>query len=257
VPVVTSHHVYEEDFMTVIIGIDPHKATHMAVAIDGGERPIGRLEVVADRCQSDRLLAWAAPFGNERTWAIESADGLGKLLSQQLLAAGEHVVDVPPTLSARVRLLGSAKAAKNDDNDALSTAIAGLRHSRLRVVRRDDHTTMLRLLVRRYEDLVALRTQAACRLHAMLQELVEGGAGRRIRADRAASVLRRVRPDDPVTATRKHLASELLGDIRRLDSRARSDQEPDQQRRHGAGNRSGRAARCRAGRRSIDPRARW
>ncbi len=87
----TSH---EEDSMTVIIGIDPHKSTHMAVAIDGDEQPIGRLEVSADRCQMQRLLAWAAPLGEERMWAIESAAGLGKLLSQQLLAAGEHVVDV-------------------------------------------------------------------------------------------------------------------------------------------------------------------
>ena len=70
--------------MTVIIGIDPHKATHMAVAIDGDEHAIARLEVTADRAQTQRLLAWAAPLGEERTWAIESADGLGKLLSQQL-----------------------------------------------------------------------------------------------------------------------------------------------------------------------------
>lgn len=57
-----------------------------------------------------------------RTWAIESATGLGRLLAQQLVAAGESVVDVPPTLAARIRLLGSAKAAKNDPNDALATA---------------------------------------------------------------------------------------------------------------------------------------
>ena len=60
------------------------------------------------------------------------------------------------------------KAAKNDGNDALSTAIAGLRHCGLRTVRSDDHTTVMRLLVGRYDDLVALRTQAACRLHAVI-----------------------------------------------------------------------------------------
>jgi transposase len=91
--------------MSVIIGVDPHKATHTAVAIDGDERPLAQLQVVADHCQTQRLLAWAATF-EERMWAVESADGLGKLLSQQLLAAGEAVLDVPPTLSARVRLLG-------------------------------------------------------------------------------------------------------------------------------------------------------
>jgi transposase len=74
------------------------------------------------------------------------------LLSQQLIAAGEHVVDVPPTLAARVRLLGSTKSAKNDGNDALSTAIAGLRHCDLRSVRGDGHSTVLRLLVGRYDE---------------------------------------------------------------------------------------------------------
>jgi hypothetical protein len=66
--------------------------------------------------------------GHGADLGVESADGLGKLLAQQLLGAGEHVIDVPPTLAARVRLLGSTKAGKNDPNDALPTAIAGLRH---------------------------------------------------------------------------------------------------------------------------------
>src|SRR6478609_31652 len=146
--------------MSVIIGIDPHKSTHTAVAIDTEEQPLARVQVSADRCQTPRLLAWAAPLGDERIWAIESADGLGKLLAQQLLAAGEHVVDVPPTLSARVRLLGSTKASKNDRNDALATAIAGLRHCGLRAVRLEDHAAVIRLRIDRYDDLTALLTQS-------------------------------------------------------------------------------------------------
>jgi transposase len=161
-------------------------------------------------------LAWAAPFA-ERRWAIESADGLGKLLAQQLLGAGEDVLDVPPTLSARVRLLGSTKAGKNDRNDALSTAIAGLRHRGLRAVRVDDHTAVIRMLVDRYDDLTRLRTQAACRLHATLRELVAGGAPRRLSADRAAKLLRSIRPVGVAEIERKRLAGELLADVRRLD----------------------------------------
>jgi transposase len=203
--------------LSVIIGVDPHKSTHTAVAIDGDEQPIARLQVVADRGQTQRLLAWAAPFGTERTWAIESASGLGRLLAQQLLGAGEHVVDVPPTLSARVRLLGSTKAGKNDHNDALSTAIAGLRHCELRTVRVDDHTAVVRLLIDRYDDLVSSRTQAACRLHVALRELIAGGAPRRLSADQAARLLRGVRPHSAVTEERKRLASDLVGDVRRLD----------------------------------------
>ena len=74
--------------MTVIIGVDPHKSTHTAVAIDGDERPLARLRLVADRSQTQRLLAWAAPLGGPDLGG-RSAEGLGKLLAQQLLAAGE------------------------------------------------------------------------------------------------------------------------------------------------------------------------
>jgi hypothetical protein len=61
--------------MTVIIGIDPHKASHVAVAIGDDERVLAQLEVPAECCQTRRLLVWATPLGEERTWAIESAAG--------------------------------------------------------------------------------------------------------------------------------------------------------------------------------------
>ena len=189
-------------------------------------------------------------------WAIESADGLGKLLSQQLVAAGEHVVDVPPTLSARVRLLGSAKAGKNDGNDALSTAIAGLRHCGLRAVRGDDHSTVLRLLVGRYDDLVSLRTQAACRLHAVLRELVAGGAPRRLSAERAAKLLRSVRPDDVVGLERKQLAADLLADVRRLDRDLATVKVRIRDAIDASKTCARRAPRCRTHHRWIDPRSR-
>ncbi len=154
--------------ISVMIGIDPQGDPH-SVAIDGDERALAQLQVLADRSQVQRLLAWAEPFGEERTWAIESAAGLGKPLAQQLLGAGEHVVDVPSTLAARVRLLGSSKAAKNDDNDALSTAIAGLRHRELRTVCVEEHAAVLPLLVDRYDDFIGARTQAACQLHVVCE----------------------------------------------------------------------------------------
>ena len=197
--------------MTVIIGVDPHKSTHTAVAIDGDERPLARVQLVADRCQVPAAVGLGGTAGPERTWAVESAEGLGKLLAQQLVEAGEHVIDVPPTLAARVRLLGSTKAAKNDPNDALATAIAGLRHCGLRAVRVEDHTAVIRMVIDRYDDLVALRTQAACRLHVALRELIAGGAPRRLGAERAAKLLRSVRPQGAAGVERKRLALELAG----------------------------------------------
>ena len=77
----------------VMIGIDPHKASHTAVAVDGREVPLGQLRVRASAAQAERLVAWAAPWP-ERTWAVEGAGGLGYLLAQQLVAAGELVFDV-------------------------------------------------------------------------------------------------------------------------------------------------------------------
>jgi transposase len=146
--------------MTVMIGVDPHKATHTAVAIDGDERPLARLRLVAGRCRTQRLLAGAEPLGAERTWAVESAGGWASCWRSSSSVPGELVVDVAPTLAARVRLLGSIKASKNDPNDALATAIAGLGHCGLRAVRVEDHTAVVRMVIDRYHDLVALRTQA-------------------------------------------------------------------------------------------------
>jgi transposase len=116
--------------MSVIIGVDPHKLLHAACAIDERETELARLEVRTNSRQVSDLLAWAAPF-ECRSWAIESAGGLGYLLAQQLDARGEHVVDVPATLSSRVRLLGSGKSTKNDANDARAVAVAALRAPQL------------------------------------------------------------------------------------------------------------------------------
>lgn len=115
--------------MNVMIGVDPHKGSHTAVAIDGQETALAQLRVRASRRQVDQLLDWAAGF-EKRTWAIESAGGLGYLLSQQLVSAGEAVLDVPATLAARVWPLRSGKSNKNDPNDALSVAVAALRARR-------------------------------------------------------------------------------------------------------------------------------
>jgi transposase len=72
----------------VTIGIDPHKASHTAVALDAGGVTLGQLRVVADQAMLGRLRGWAAGWP-QRVWAIEGASGLGRLLAQQLVAAGE------------------------------------------------------------------------------------------------------------------------------------------------------------------------
>src|ERR1700736_2594904 len=117
----------------VMIGVDPHKASHTAVAISAAEEPLGELRVRASAVQAERLLAWAAAWP-ERGWAVEGAGGMGQLLAQQLLAAGERVLDVQPKLGARVRLLAAGNTNKNDPNDARSVAVAALRSAGVREV---------------------------------------------------------------------------------------------------------------------------
>jgi transposase len=210
--------------MVFTIGIDPHKATHTAAVLDGSESVVAELRFAADDRQRDLLLSFAARFA-PRTWAIEQASGLGALLAQQLVAVGETVLDVPPTLSARVRLLDSTRTDKTDSHDARAAAIVALRHPRLRPVTLVDHSAVLRLLADRHHDLVALRTQAVCRLHALLCQLTAGGAPGRLSAQRAGETLRRVRPLEPVSTERKRVALELLGDLRRFDNQLVSSNE--------------------------------
>ncbi len=171
----------------VMIGVDPHKASHTAVAINAAEEPLGQLRVRASAVQAERLLEWAQAWP-ERTWAVEGAGGLGHLLAQQLLSAGERVLDVPPKLAARVRLLATGNVNKNDPNDARSVAVAALRSAQVREVRRDDHAAVLKVWSKRYRDLGRARTQVACRLHQVLCELVPGGVPGEITAGQAAPV---------------------------------------------------------------------
>lgn len=202
----------------IMIGVDPHKGSHIAVALDEDEHVLGELRVKADHRQREVLAKWAASY-EPRTWAVEAAGGLGALLAQQLVASGETVLDVPPALSARVRLLGSGHSDKTDSHDARSAAVVALRNPRLRVVGGEDQRAVLRLLADRRHDLVGVRTQAVCRLHALLCLLKAGGASRELTADRAAAILAAIRPSDAVGAERKRICAEIVADVRRLDAR--------------------------------------
>jgi transposase len=206
----------EEEHVHVIIGVDPHKASHHAFAVDKHEAEVAQLAVRATRTQTERLLAWAAPF-TSRTWAIEGADGMGYLLSQQLVAAGEHVVDVPATLAARTRVLGSTRSNKTDPNDARSVALTALRHVGLRAVAPVGHDEVLRLLAKHNTDIGDRRTQVVCRLHALLAELAPGGIAKEIYASDVDRFLADLTPTNAVERTRYELAAELLDDVRRLD----------------------------------------
>ena len=173
-----------------MIGIDPHKGSHTAAAVDRDEAVIGTLRVDADRDQRAVLLEWAARF-EPRTWAVEGATGMGALLAQQLVAAGEHVVDVPPKLSARVRLMDTGRIDKTDPNDARSAAIVAL--AQPDVERRGAASTSTGsccgcwpTATTRSPPTGRARSAGSTRVLCLL---IEGGTGRALTADRAKKLL--------------------------------------------------------------------
>jgi transposase len=208
--------------VNVLIGVDPHKVKGaLAVLNDHGEL-LECANFAQDRAGLRALERWAKRFP-ERRWAVEGANGLGRPLAQKLVAAGETVVDVPPKLSAKVRVLSTGNARKNDALDATFTALAALHNEHLACVYPEDRTEILRLLSERREDLVAERTRFLNRLHGLLRDLVPGGVPGILSADRAARILRRLRPHrewrSATQSVRRRLASELLRDVRALDRR--------------------------------------
>jgi hypothetical protein len=84
----------------------------------------------------------------------------GCYLAVRLAGSDESVVDVPPKLSAKVRVLSTGNARNNDGLDALATALAASRNERLAAVDPEAASEVLRLLSQRREDLVAERIRA-------------------------------------------------------------------------------------------------
>jgi transposase len=202
--------------MKVMIGIDPHKGSHTATMLDEGQRELRRITVRAGCRQVAELLTWADGY-DARRWAVESAGGMGYLLAQQLVAAGETVLDVPATLASRVRVLGTGQSTKTDPNDARSVAIAALHAPALAVVRRADHVTVCRLLAKHHTDVARWRTKQCCRLHALVNELVAGGINKEVVVKQARSLLDSIRPSDVAAIERHRQAVELVDDIEHLD----------------------------------------
>src|SRR5215207_7036948 len=209
----------------VLIGVDPHKATNAVAVLDEHGELLERTEFSADRQGLRALERWARRFP-ERRWAVEGAHGLGRTLAHKLASTGEAVVDVPPKLSARVRVLSVGNGRKNDELDATFAALAAWRNGHLARVRPDDRIDVLRLLSERREDLVSERTRVLNRLHGLLRDLVPGGVSGMLSADRAACVLRGVRPRrdsrSAAYSVRRRIASELVRDVRALDRKIAS-----------------------------------
>jgi len=152
----------------IVIGVDVHKQSVTAVAIDRVGRMLDEKTVVVG---SDELVGWASAHGSERRWAVEDCRQLTRWLERQLLGLGEDVVRVPPKLMAPERRAGRARG-KSDPIDALAVARAALREPDLSRPRPEEAVFRdLKLLVDHRDDLVDERRRTQQRLRWHLHQL--------------------------------------------------------------------------------------
>jgi transposase len=202
----------------VIIGMDPHKRSATIEVIDGRESVLAQGRYGTDSDGYRAMLAAGRRYP-QRVWAVEGCNGIGRHVAQRLVADGETVVDVPAKLSARARVFATGQGRKTDPVDAHSVAVVALRTTGLRQVAVDDATVALRLMVDRRDWLGRARTDTVNRLHALLLDLVPGGAKKHLSALQARTILAAVRPRDVVGRTRRQLAAELITELAVIDKK--------------------------------------
>jgi transposase len=158
--------------MVVMVGIDVHKDTHCAVAVDEVGRQVGRaMTFRTTDAGCLQLWRWAQRgYGAEVVFAVEDCRHLTTRLERTLLAAGARVLRVPPKLMAGARSSARTRG-KSDPIDALAIARAALREPNLPVAEHTHASREVKLLVDHREDLVGQRTQAQNRLRWHLHEL--------------------------------------------------------------------------------------
>src|SRR6266498_5107630 len=112
----------------MVVGIDPHKNTHTAVAVDGATgAEVAAITVKARNPGHERLLVWARSLPTDEVlFAVEDCRHVSGGLQRFLLARGERMVPVPPKLMAGARR-GGCRRGKSDPIDAAAVARAALR----------------------------------------------------------------------------------------------------------------------------------
>lgn len=93
----------------------------------------------------------------------------------------------------------------NDDGDATVVAV-------------EDYTTVFASLEERRANVASQRVRVVNQLHALLRDLVPGGAATALSAAVAAAMLRTVRPAGECERTREELARDLVREVRALDA---------------------------------------
>jgi transposase len=152
----------------IVIGVDVHKQSVTAVAVDDAGRVLDERTVAVG---SEELVGWASALGGERLWALEDCRLLTPWLERQLLGLGEELVRVSPKLTVPERRAGRTRG-KSDPIDALAVARAALREPDLPRPQPGERVHReIKLLVDHRDDLVDERRRTQQRLRWHLHEL--------------------------------------------------------------------------------------
>ena len=152
----------------IVIGLDVHKHSFTAVAVDEVGRMLDERTVPGGM---GALIEWASKLGRERLWAVEDCRQLTRTVERDLLAVGEELVRVPPKQMAPERRTGRERG-KSDPIDALAVARVAVRETRLSRPRPDEEIFRdMKLLVDHRDDLVDERRRMHCRLRWHLHQL--------------------------------------------------------------------------------------
>ena len=151
----------------IVIGVDVHKHSLSAVAVDEVGRQLDALET----SDAAELLSWSKRVGRRRLWALEDCRHVTRGLEQRLQRERQRLVRVPPRLTAPERRRGRVRG-KSDLIDALAIARAALREPVLDSPRpQEARLRELKLLVDHRDDLVDERRRCQQRLRWHLHEL--------------------------------------------------------------------------------------
>jgi transposase len=145
--------------LPIVIGIDAHKNTHTAVAVDAATGvEVDQLVVAARTNGHERLVRWARRLDTDRTFAVEDCRHVSGRLERDLIKHGERTRRVPPKLMAGARRAARTRG-KSDPIDALAVARAALREPDLPEARLEGPERDLQMWVDYREKLVWRRTE--------------------------------------------------------------------------------------------------
>ncbi|WP_194818635.1 IS110 family transposase [Nocardia sp. XZ_19_385] len=207
--------------MSVIIGMDPHKRSATIEIIDLNGEILATGRYGTDNAGYNEMLTTAQRY-NERVWAIEGCNGIGRHIAHRLVHDRETVIDVPAKLSAQIRVFATGNGRKTDPVDAHSVALAALRVPDLRRVQADSELIALGMLADRRDELGRARTDTVNRLHRLLLELLPGGAKKFLTAMQARKLVATVKPRDPAGKVRRRLVVELIGELETIDRKIKA-----------------------------------